>query len=154
MKHLFIALLFSLVILWGCGESVQPTPTFQLIAESSRDSVVITGSGTASKTQSVTSSFLDFTDADSMRVAITYWGTTNNDTSQAIVIGYLQNIIPTATLIIPNTSITANENTLDTTFVSPRVNASFFYQLNIQTTDPNGGNVHFKDLKIYKKSNN
>lgn len=151
MKHLLIALLLTLVIFWGCEESVEPTPTFQLVAESGGDSVVITNAGNASKTQTITSSSIDFTNADSMRVSIKYWGSTNNDTSQAIVIGYLQNIIPTATMIIRNSAITTSEQTLDTTFVSPRVNASFYYQLNVQTTDPNGGNVHFKDLKIYKK---
>lgn len=151
MKHFFIALSLTVVFLWGCEESVEPTPTFQLVAESGGDSVVITNAGNASKTQTITSSFIDFTDADSMRVSIKYWGSTNNDTTQAIVIGYLQNIVPTASLVIRNSSISTSEQILDTTFASPRVNASFFYQLNVQTTDPNGGNVHFKDLKIYKK---
>ncbi len=151
MKHLLFAISLTFVFVWGCEESVTPTPTFQLVAESGGDSVVLTNAGNASKTQTITSSSIDFTNADSMKVSIKYWGSTNNDTSQAIVIGYLQNIIPTPTLVIRNSDISTGEKTLDTTFASPRVNASFFYQLNVQTTDPNGGNVHFKDLKIYKK---
>lgn len=150
MKKIFTLLALCALFSAGCETStVTPEKVEQLLAEIARDSISTSGSGQASTTQTVSSTPLDFTDADSMRVRITFWGSTNNDTVNAIQIGYLVNIVPNPVFTIRNTTVATNETTIDTTFASPKVNQSFYYQLNLQTST--SGYLNFKDLKIYKK---
>lgn len=150
MKNLLIVIALCAVFASGCEtETVTPEKVEQLLAEVTRDSVSTSGSGQVSTTQTVSSTPLDFTDADSMRVRITFWGSTNNDSVNAIRIGYLVSLSPNPVFTISNTTVTTSETTIDTTFVSPKVNQSFYYQLNLMTTT--AGYLNFKDLKIYKK---
>jgi hypothetical protein len=150
MKNLLIALALCAMFVAGCEtETVTPEKVETLLAEVARDSVSTSGSGEASTTQTISSTPLDFTDADSMRVRITFWGSTNNDTVNAIRIGYLVSVLPNPVFTISNTTVTTSETTIDTTFVSPKVNQSFYYQLNLKTAT--AGYLNFKDLKIYKK---
>lgn len=150
MKKLLIVIALCAFFASGCETStVTPEKVEQLLAEVTRDSVSTSGSGQVSTTQTVSSTPLDFTDADSMRVRITFWGSTNNDSVNAIRIGYLVSLSPNPVFTISNTTVTTSETTIDTTFVSPKVNQSFYYQLNLMTTT--AGYLNFKDLKIYKK---
>lgn len=153
MKKLIVSLFFCLSFLYGCENTTEVVITEQLVAEYPGDSIVVSGSGGGNKTSTISSSSLDFTNADSMRIKITYWGSTNNTLSNAIRIGYIFSTSPDSNIFvytISNTSVTPTETTLDVTIGSPRVNKSFIYNMNYLNIS-GGGNLYFKDLKIYRK---
>ncbi|MCB0723316.1 MAG: hypothetical protein KDC73_01325 [Ignavibacteriae bacterium] len=155
MKKLITCLVFCCAFVAGCDESTTDVIiTEQLVAEYPGDSVSTTGSGAATKTSTISSSSLDFTNADSMRIKITYWGSTNNTSTNAINIGYIFSTSPDSNVYvysIPSSIVTTAETTLDVTIGSPKVNKSFIYNLVYLNTDGFGGYLKFKDLKIYRK---
>ena len=154
MKIILLLSVICLAFIYGCETTspITPTPTFVLVGEISGDSVGVApgGIGTSSNSQSITSSQIDFTSADSMKIEVTIEGTTNNANTTPFQISYT---VGTTTVVytIPSSSFNTTEQNVISVIVSPKVLASFKYVLTYQNTDSNGGYAKFRDLKIYKK---
>lgn len=150
----FLFLVFSIAVLSGCDSSTTPTPPAGevLLAQVQGDSTGTGGSGISTVSSTISSSTLDFTSADSMRISYSFSGTTNNTSPRAFSVYYLQNTNDTVFVAtLPGSSVNLNTQSIDLTTASPRVNSSFYYRISFATTDPSGGFIKFSDLKIYKK---
>jgi hypothetical protein len=152
MKKLFIFLALCTVFVTGCETTnpIKPTPEFVLVGESTGDSVGTSNTGNAQSTVTISSSQINFTDADSMKVEITIAGSTNNSAPEPFQISYNTGVT-TVVYSIPASSFSDIEQTLVTVLPSPDVLASFRYSLTYTNTDGLGGYAKFKDLKVYKK---
>lgn len=141
-----------LVIISGCSnnESVNPNPPTGevLLAEISGDSVG-TSIGSSTRSGSITSQSLDFTDRDNIRITFYYSGTANNS-SAPFSIYYTQDTLNLNIFDGKSLNISATEQFKDTTFASPRVKRNLLYRINAFNSF---GFTYFKfrDLKIYKK---
>lgn len=154
LKSLFLVLLLSLAVITGCSSDddnpVTPPVTGEvLLASVTVDSVFTSGSGLSTKSSTVSSSTLNFTDRDSARISFYYSGE-NNLIDTPIVIYYNNG---TTNIYIYNSSTlapTVAEQFVNVTIPSPRVNASFLYR--ISTRSVSGSSFFkFRDLNIYKK---
>lgn len=150
----FLFLVLCIASLTGCDTATTPTPTpvEVLLAQIQGDSTGTGGSGVSSISSTITSSTLDFTNADSMRISYSFSGTTNNTSPRAFCVYYLQNTNDTIFVAtLPGSTVNLNTQSVDVTTASPRVNSTFYYTIRFSTTDPSGGFIKFSDLKIYKK---
>ncbi|MDQ3021088.1 MAG: hypothetical protein M3R36_11040 [Bacteroidota bacterium] len=154
LKFLFLGLFLSFVIFSGCSNDddnpVNPPVTGEvLLATVSGDSVGTSGSGLSTRTSSITSSTLNFTDRDSARITFFYSGE-NNNIPIPMSIYYISDT--TEINIFSSTTLnpTPAEQFVNVTVPSPRVNATFRYKI---VTGSLGGPSFFKfrELNIYKK---
>jgi len=140
-----------IVIISGCSKDdpVSPPQTGEvLVAELAGDSAGTTN-GSSTKIGSISGQSLNFTDRDNIRITFYYSGTANNSTSP-FNISYVQDTSEVNVFNGLNLNYSTTEQFKDTTFASPRVNASFRYLIN--TFNLSGFSyIKFRDLKIYKK---
>ncbi len=152
LKIATIIFLFSVISLTGCSDdnSTNPnTPTTGevLLAEVSGDSVGVS-SGLSSRSSTITSGTLNFTDRDSARISFYYTGENNNVTIP-ITIYYMNDTI---NVYLFNNAITptGSEQFINATVPSPGVNSTFKYKISTSSS-PGFSYFKFRDLKIYKK---
>lgn len=151
MKKLFISLALLALFISGCETTpVISNPQFVLVGEMGSDSVGTSTSGSAQSIVSISSSQLNFTDADSMKVEITIEGSTNNTAPFPFEITYNTGIT-TSVFNIPASSFSTTEQTIVSVTASPNVLANFRYALTYTCADTTGGYAKFKNLKVYKK---
>lgn len=152
MQKSFFFLLLSFVIVTGCSDDDPVTPPVVgevLLAEVSGDSVGVT-SGQSSRSLSITSGSLNFTDRDSARITF-YYSVENNNYATPFEIYYVTgttntNIYTGSNLLVS----TITEQFIDFTIPSPRVNDFFQYKITTNSS-PGFSFFKFRDLKIYKK---
>jgi len=119
-----------------------------LVAQVSGDSVG-TAFGVATKSQSVNSAQLDFTDRDSAEITFFYTGNSNNS-SVPMTISFntdstVANLYSSSGLLLNST-----EQSLTVTVPSPKVREFFFYTIKVSATG-GFGYFKFRDLQIFKK---
>jgi len=152
-KYLILFIICFIFIYSGCSNDdntnpVTPNTGEVLLATVSGDSVGVT-SGLSSKTFTITSSTLNFTDRDSARITFYYSGDNNNNTIPFQI--YYTIDTNNITLYTGNNLlITTAEQYLDVTLPSPRVNQTFRYTIKTSSS-PGFSYFKFRDLKIYKK---
>ncbi len=153
LKSLLLILLLSFVLTVGCSNdddnNITPPPSTGevLLATISGDSVG-TSSGFSSNTASITSQMLNFTDRDSVRISFYYSSGVSNTVVPLTI--YCLNKSTADSILYYNYLPTGQDDQfIDTTFSSPKVNKFFQYQIAVSS----GGFSYFKfrDLKIYKK---
>lgn len=152
-KYLILFIICFIFIYSGCSNDdntnpVTPNTGEVLLATVSGDSVGVT-SGLSSKTFTITSSTLNFTDRDSARITFYYSGDNNNNTIP-FQIYYTIDTNNIALYTGNNLLITTAEQYLDVTLPSPRVNQTFRYKIKTSSS-PGFSYFKFRDLKIYKK---
>jgi len=152
-KYLILFIICFIFIYSGCSNDdntnpVTPNTGEVLLATVSGDSVGVT-SGLSSKTFTITSSTLNFTDRDSARITFYYSGDNNNNTIP-FQIYYTIDTNNIALYTGNNLLITTAEQYLDVTLPSPRVNQTFRYTIKTSSS-PGFSYFKFRDLKIYKK---
>ncbi|MEO8664112.1 MAG: hypothetical protein ABI462_01335 [Ignavibacteria bacterium] len=150
LKLTFILVLILLTNFYSCksDDPVTPPETGEvLLAEVTGDSVGVQ-SGTSSRSLSITSGMLDFTDRDSARITFYYLGENNTST---IPMQIFFNVGPGESVIYSgsNLNILPSEQFADITIASPKNNQFYLYR--IITTSAGFSYFKFRDLKIYKK---
>ena len=114
-----------------------------MLATVSGDSVGVS-SGISSKSSSITSGQLNFTDRSNARISFFYSSGTSN-TAVPFSILYNDSIVMYSGNLIND----ATDQFVDTTFASPNVDSFFKYKISVGSTAPSF--FKFRDLKIYKK---
>ena len=119
-----------------------------LLAQVSGDSVGI-AFGVSTKSQSVNSAQLDFTDRDSAEITFFYTGNSNNS-SAPLTISFntdstVANLYSSSGLIL-----NSSEQSITVTVPSPKVREFFFYTIKVTATG-GFGYFKFRDLQIFKK---
>ncbi|MBA3705963.1 MAG: hypothetical protein H0W84_08715 [Bacteroidetes bacterium] len=144
-----VLILLIIVSISGCSNNDPVTPSTGevLLASVPGDSVGIQ-SGTSSKTISIGSGLLDFTDRDSARISFYYSGD-NNTFTEPFQIFF--NSGPGEVFIYngSNLNILPAEQFANITIPSPK--NSQFYSYRIRTTSTGFSYFKFRDLKLYKK---
>lgn len=153
-KYLILFIICFIFIYSGCSNDdntnpVTPNTGEVLLATVSGDSVGVT-SGLSSKTFTITSSTLNFTDRDSARITFYYSGT-NNTTTVPFQIYYVVDTNNVNIYSALNLTITPTEQYADITLPSPAVNQFCRYQISVLAANGIFGYFKFRDLKIYKK---
>lgn len=128
-------------------DPVTPATGEVLLAQISADSVGIT-SGLATRSMSITSGSLNFTDRSNARISFFYSGE-NNSISVPLTIFYSVNDSTDVFLYNSTITPTTTEQFVDVTVASPGVNTFFKYK--IATSSAGFSYFKFRDLKIYKK---
>lgn len=153
LKSLFLVLLLSSAVMIGCSNDddnnvITPPAGEVLLATVSGDSVGVS-SGFSSRSSSIGSSSLNFTDRSNIRISFDYSGE-NNNTPVPFQIYYT---VDTTDIIVYNGNnlpISTTVKSLDTTFASPNVNQFFKYKITTSSA-PGFSYFEFKNLKVYKK---
>ena len=149
IKFLPLSLLF---ICFSCSSDnpipPPPPPPEVLLATVAGDSIGFQ-SGSASKSSSITSHSLDFTDRDNARITFYYSGENNND-SIPMVIYYTNSSSEIIIFNGSNLSPSSTEQFANINIPSPKVDAFFEYKISTSSS-PGFSYFKFRDLKIYKK---
>ncbi len=154
-KYLIKVLTILLLIAAGCSDdnstnNNQPGTGEVLLAEVSGDSVGI-NSGSSTRTLSITSSALNFSDRDSARISF-YYSRSNNHSPAPMSIFYVSGSNNVNLFNLDSSSSAANDVYVNVTVPSPRVSEFFSYKINaVGITSSGFAFFKFRDLKIYKK---
>lgn len=148
MKKSISLLIFAVFISFtGCSNddnnTTGPVNGEVLLATVSGDSVGVS-SGFSSRSSSITSGQLNFTDRSNARITFSYSSGPEN-TALPFSIIYSDSIV----LYSGNLTNNATDQFIDTTFASPNVDSFFKYKISVGSAAPSF--FKFKDLKIYKK---
>jgi len=151
MLKTFLYVLFSsFLIVIGCSDDdpVTPnSPTGEVLLATVAGDSVSTSTGFAARTNSISSSSLNFSDRDSARISFFYSGTPTNQTTPFKIL-----ITGTDDSVYWNNSLNqdSTEKFIDVTIPSNHINNFLSYRISVLT---NSGHCYFKfrDLKIYKK---
>ena len=148
LKSLLIVLLLSFVLITGCSEDDTVTPnnpvTSNLPATVSGDSVSVT-SGFSSRSTSISSGTLNFSDRDSATISFYYSGD-NNSITEPMTILYNDSLTFYSFTLSP----TPAEQYMAVTIPSQRINAYFKYRISTSSS-PGFSYFKFRNLNIDKK---
>jgi hypothetical protein len=152
VRTIIVIFLFYFVTIIGCSDDNpsspnNPTTGEVLLATVSGDSIAIT-SGANSRSLSITSGTLNFTDRDSARIFFFFSGE-NNSVAQPLQIYWVND---TTNVYLFNDTLypAPAEQYINVTVPSPGVNQSFRYRISTLSV-PGFSYFKFHDLNIYKK---